>query len=82
MPKLPKIAEIVMLLPPEYKKFLRWELAISGTRGKVFEPMIELSQGEWFKELKRSQGNFAFGFQRVKPEKVIGGFQRVAETSS
>ena len=69
MPKLPKIAEIVMLLPPECKKFLRWELAISGTRGKVFEPMIELSQGEWFKELKRSQGNALLAFSASSRKK-------------
>jgi len=56
MPKLPKIAEIVMLLPPECKKFLRWELAISGTRGKVFEPMIELSQGGMVQGIEEEPG--------------------------
>lgn len=51
---------------------------LSGTTGRVFEPMIDLTNEEWFEELKKSQGNFAFGLQSVTDEKIVGRLERFA----
>ena len=52
---------------------------LSGEKGKVFEPMVELNREEWFKDFKRSQGNFSLGLQRIKDERFIRGLESLAE---
>jgi hypothetical protein len=51
---------------------------LSGTQGKVFEPMIELNQEEWLDDLKRQQRNFASGLQSITNEQVVRGLKGVA----
>jgi hypothetical protein len=55
-----------------------FQTRLSGTTGKVFEPMIELNHEHWFDALKKSQGNFAFGLQRIQNERFIGGLEKLA----
>lgn len=42
-----------------------FKICISGSVGQNFDPFIEIEQEEWFVQLKRDQGNFAFGFSRI-----------------
>ena len=56
----------------------RFKSKLSGTSGKVFDPMIELNQEPWFADFVRSQGRFAFGFQAIKEERFVKGLKRVA----
>lgn len=51
---------------------------ISGTTGEVFDPMIEIIQAEWFLQLKKDQGNFAFGFGPIKTPNAVIEFERLA----
>lgn len=44
----------------------RFRTRLSGSVGNKFDPIIELTNDEWFKDLKREQGNFAFGFNSIK----------------
>jgi hypothetical protein len=48
---------------------------LSGIDGKVFDPMVELNGEEWFQDFKKSQGNFAFGLQRIKEERFVRGLE-------
>ncbi len=52
---------------------------LSGRVGRAFDPMIELNNEEWFDEFKKSQGNFAFGLQRVKDQRFVHGLEGVAD---
>ena len=51
---------------------------LSGASGKVFDPMIELNNEQWFRDLKKSQGNFAFGLQRIQEERFILGLEQLS----
>jgi|SRR6478609_321102 len=55
-----------------------YKTKLSGKDGKVFEPMLELNAQEWFDDFKNSQGNFAFGLQRIKNEQFIRGLEDLA----
>lgn len=44
---------------------------LSGSEGERFEPMIEITNEEWFKRLKKEQGNFAFGFNPIKDRSIV-----------
>jgi hypothetical protein len=55
-----------------------FQTKLSGTNGKVFNPMLELNTQEWFDDFKNSQGNFAFGLQRIKNEQFIRGLEDLA----
>ena len=48
---------------------------LRGTEGQVFDPMIEIDPSEWFTQLKKDQGNFAFGFNPIKDAGAIAGFE-------
>jgi hypothetical protein len=48
-----------------------------GTGERFFAPMIELTHEEWFADFKRSQGNFAFGFQVISEDRFIRGLESV-----
>ena len=41
--------------------------------------MIELNDQDWFEEFKKSQGNFAFGLQRISDERFIRGLEELSE---
>src|SRR5437879_5645103 len=52
---------------------LGFKTKLSGGAGKAFDPMIELSDDEWFVDFKRTLGNFGFGFQSVTDPRFIEG---------
>jgi hypothetical protein len=43
-----------------------YETKLAGKSGEVFDPVIELNREPWFEDFKREQGNFGFGFNRIK----------------
>lgn len=49
-----------------------------GTGERFFDHMIELTHEDWFEDFKRSQGNFAFGFQPITDDRFIRGLESVA----
>lgn len=51
---------------------------IRGTDAQFFTPMVELTHEEWFPDFKRSQGNFAFGFQRISDDRFIRALESLA----
>lgn len=55
-----------------------FQTKLSGSNGRVYEPMIELDQQNWFDELKKTQGNFAFGVQPISDGRVIRGLEDVS----
>jgi hypothetical protein len=56
-----------------------YQTKLSGKDGKLFDPMLELNREEWFDDFKSSQGNFAFGLQRIKNDKYIYGLEDIAK---
>jgi hypothetical protein len=44
---------------------------VRGRNGDFFRPAIDITDLPWFKRFKRSQGNFAFGLQRISDQAVI-----------
>ncbi|MFG5411438.1 hypothetical protein ABXN37_29095 [Piscinibacter sakaiensis] len=44
---------------PEFKA------RVTGKEGHLFHPMLAIDTTSWFPQLKKRQGNFAFGFQPV-----------------
>ena len=55
-----------------------FQTKLSGATGQVFDPMIELNDEKWFGDFKKSQGNFAFGLQRIQDERFILGLEQLA----
>lgn len=51
---------------------------VRGVEGKVFDPMIPIDQDEWFRKLKKDQGNFAFGFSPIKDETAVSELEKLA----
>ena len=46
--------------------------------GHVFRPPVPIMEMEWFQDVLRATGNFAFGVQEVKDEGVIAGLLCIA----
>jgi hypothetical protein len=42
--------------------------SISGKDGRLLDPMPVLDKEPWFENFRKSQGNFAFGFQPISGE--------------
>jgi hypothetical protein len=57
-----------------------FQTRLSGKIGKKFDPMIELNNEGWFEDFKESQGNFAFGLQRIKDQRFIEGLKSLAQS--
>jgi hypothetical protein len=51
-----------------------------GHGGAGFEHPASIDQFSWFEDLREATGNFAFGLQRVKSQKIIRGLRRVLAT--
>lgn len=49
-----------------------------GSDARFFSPMIELTGRAWFRDLQRSQGNFAFGYQVISDSRLIRGLEAAA----
>ena len=60
---------------------LGFKTKLSGSTGKAFDPMIELSDDEWFVDFKRTLGNFAFGLQSVTDARFIEGLENAVADS-
>ena len=56
----------------------RFDTRIFGKQGRFFSPMVELTSRDWFREFQRSQGNSAFGLQRIKDERFVRGLEAAA----
>ncbi len=53
----------------------RYSTRLSGTDGQLFNPFIEIGDEEWFHHLKRTMGNFSFGFQAITKERFVRGLE-------
>jgi hypothetical protein len=51
---------------------------VRGRKGEFFKPPICISALPWFDRFKRSQGNFAFGLQRISEAAVVDELKRVS----
>lgn len=54
---------------------------VSGDKGHFSNGLIDISDEEWLPELKRSQGNFAFGYQIIKDPRFVRGLERAFDRS-
>ena len=54
---------------------------VSGRQCEFFRPPICVSALPWFERFKRSQGNFAFGLQRISEPAVVDELKRVSGVS-
>jgi hypothetical protein len=55
---------------------------VHGEQGKLFKPQIPIGALPWFERFKKSQGNFAFGLQRIGDEAVIRELKNIAAVES
>ncbi len=53
---------------------------LKGIKGRVFDPMPELSDFEWFSKLKSVEGNFRFGPRAIRNPEIVHGLEHVART--
>jgi len=51
--------------------------AVSGKDGRLLDPMPVLNSEPWFDGFRRSQGNFAFGFQPITDESALNGLRAI-----
>lgn len=66
----------------EFQRDERFHTRVLGSAGRLFSPMPVLDDEEWFPEFKRSQGNFAFGFQSITDARFVRGLETVASRGS
>jgi hypothetical protein len=57
------IAEQVEIIEDEYFYF-----RITGRNGRLFQPLIELTNYPWFKDMKLHLGNFSLGLSGLRSE--------------
>jgi hypothetical protein len=57
----------------------KYKIEVSGSAGRLFDPMPAIDQEEWFPAFKHTQGNFAFGFQPIGDLRVVKGLIEVSE---
>jgi hypothetical protein len=46
-----------------------------GTGPRFAKPLVEITDEPWFDDFKRSQGNFAFGFQSIRDTRFVRGLE-------
>ena len=51
---------------------------VHGTSGALFRPMRPIDGEPWFDDFRRSQGSFAFGFQRIADRRFVRALERAA----
>lgn len=51
---------------------------VSGSEGKNFSPFVPIEPTDWFTQLKQDQGNFAFGFSKIKTPGAVEGLEALA----
>jgi len=50
---------------------------VRGREGELFRPPIPIGTLPWFHRFKQTQGNFAFGLQRISDEAVVDELNRI-----
>lgn len=56
----------------------RGNFLLSGTEGRIIEPMPVLNDLNWFSDLKRKQCNFRFGIRPIKDESMVIALMELA----
>ena len=51
---------------------------VRGREGELFRRHIPIGTLPWFDRFKKSQGNFAFGLQRISDEAVVKELKRIS----
>jgi hypothetical protein len=51
---------------------------VSGQQGTLFKPHIPVGTLAWFERFKKSQGNFAFGLQRITDQIIVDELKRIS----
>ena len=51
---------------------------VRGQEGTLFKPRIPIGALPWFDRFKRSQGNFAFGLQRIGDHAIVAELKRIS----
>jgi hypothetical protein len=51
---------------------------VRGQEGTLFKPHIPIGALPWFDRFKRSQGNFAFGLQRIGDHAIVAELKRIS----
>ncbi|MEO7733556.1 MAG: hypothetical protein ABIY55_21515 [Kofleriaceae bacterium] len=51
---------------------------VSGSKAHFFRPMREISDEVWLPDFRRSQGNFAFGYQVIGQPRFVRGLEKAA----
>jgi hypothetical protein len=55
---------------------------ISGKAGHLFHPMPVLNDELWFSAFRKSQGNFAFGFQPIGRKDAVAGLTKLLSAAT
>jgi hypothetical protein len=50
---------------------------VTGTDGQLLDPMPNLTNESWFPAFKKTQGNFAFGFNAINDTAAIAGLKSI-----
>lgn len=56
----------------------KYKVQVSGTAGRLFDPLLPIDREEWFAEFKHTQGNFAFGFQPITDQGIVNGLEAIS----
>lgn len=51
---------------------------VSDQQGTLFKPHIPVGTLAWFERFKKSQGNFAFGLQRITDQVIVDELKRIS----
>jgi hypothetical protein len=54
----------------------RFHYRVSGAVGRNFDPFIEIGELQWFSELRKATGNFAW-FQHIRSQVIIRGLEKI-----
>ena len=55
---------------------------VTGTDGRLLDPMPLLNREPWFPAFVEEQGRFAFGFNRIRSEEAVAGLRSVLRAHS
>jgi hypothetical protein len=52
----------------------------TGSKGRDFDPFIEIGEMPWFPELLKVTGNFGLGLQSISSQAIIRGLEEVSSS--
>ena len=55
-----------------------FRLRVWGADARWLDPMVDVTDAEWFDALRRSQGSFAFGFQTIADPRLVRALEGAA----